>query len=162
MSSEETESVCAAPLYHAIVKPEGLELNIHSYPETFSGAEMTRTNSFSLLDMEGKTEKMDTIKIFFFLGVELPRFSVLPPAYRVASLWPSLHLHSTRTSQSRSPESTKRKRSWWVKALRFFVKLIYRRTCTLLRCLTLDPLSLKMISTSRILPNCWNIKKRRH
>lgn len=106
VSPKETESVCAAALYHAIVKPEWLELNIYSYPETFSGVEMTRTNSFSLLDMEGKTEKMDTIKRILKKGGELPRFYVLPPAYRVASLWPSLHLHLTRTSQSRSPGST--------------------------------------------------------
>lgn len=36
MPSKET-SVCVAPLHHAIVKPEGLELNTYSHPENLWG-----------------------------------------------------------------------------------------------------------------------------
>ena len=98
--SKET-SVCTAPLHHAIVKPEGLESNTYSHPETFSGAETTRTNSFSLSDMEGKQRRKWSP---FFGELRVTRFYVLPPAYREASLWPSLHLHSSRMLQNRSPE----------------------------------------------------------
>lgn len=38
-------------------------------------------------------------------GGELPQFYVLPPAYREASLWPSLHLHLSQMLQNRSPAS---------------------------------------------------------
>lgn len=63
VSSKETESVCAAPLHHAIVKPEGLELDTHSYPGNLLWGRNDQ-NKFSLLDMGGgKTEeKMGTIK----------------------------------------------------------------------------------------------------
>lgn len=90
--------------------------------------------------------------------------------YRVASLWPSPHLHLTQTLQNRSPESTragkmekeKEESERRLNIVKLFLSqfiLTSFRGYTFFLCFTLDPLSLKMISTSRILPNCWNEKE---
>lgn len=146
VSSKETEPVCAAPLYHAIVKPGGLELNIYSYPETFSGAEMTRTNSFSLLDMEGKTEKMDTIK-----GIKKKKkkrwwvTSILRPSTSVPCSFSLALSASALDSNVTKPKPWKHKHKWkkrrrrwvrkaWTLLLSFFIKLIYRQILKVTRC----------------------------
>lgn len=107
--SKETP-VCAAPLHHAIVKPEGLELNTYSHPEKPLGQKRPeQTHSHSRTWRGGnRGENGHRFKKGGRGGVEggeLPRFYVLPPACREASPWPALHPHSSRMLQNRSPAS---------------------------------------------------------
>lgn len=51
-------------------------------------------------------------------GGELPRFYVPPPVYHEASLWPSLHLHSSQMLQNRSPASKERGEEGWANGKR--------------------------------------------
>lgn len=57
MPSKRVTSVCAAPLHHAIVKPEGgLESNTYSHPET-SGARKNDQNKTLIVGHGGEEQR---------------------------------------------------------------------------------------------------------
>ncbi len=84
----------------------------------------------------------------------IPQSSFLRRSFRWASL--SLDLLPLHFQMSQIQNPKKRLKSDWI-PIETQIKKWLDTTGNLL---TFDPLSLKMISTSRILPNCWEMKDR--